>query len=187
MERFGSGRVASATGTATLRSHHSTAMWLDTSRHSVPPGTSVGCPQPAPGEGTPLDLRGHLLSFRGDETQPESTVSSSQSGLPLVGVTGFEPATSSSRTTRATKLRHTPKAPRADEQSIRVARDQPFESEAVSVSTVTSGGQANRYVANGELPIPADTCNQEVCPSWAWVERPLARMVSRSQLVTRAP
>ena len=111
----------------------------------------------------------------------------SQGGFPLVGVTGFEPATSSSRTTRATKLRHTPKAPRADEQSIRVARDQPFESEAVSVSTVTSGGQANRYVANGELPIPADTCNQEVCPSWAWVERPLARMVSRSQLVTRAP
>ena len=27
---------------------------------------------------------------------------------PLVGVTGFEPATSSSRTKRATKLRHTP-------------------------------------------------------------------------------
>ncbi len=26
----------------------------------------------------------------------------------MVGVTGFEPATSSSRTTRATKLRHTP-------------------------------------------------------------------------------
>jgi site-specific DNA recombinase len=26
----------------------------------------------------------------------------------LVGVTGFEPAASSSRTTRATKLRHTP-------------------------------------------------------------------------------
>ena len=30
------------------------------------------------------------------------------SGIPLVGVTGFEPATSSSRTKRATKLRHTP-------------------------------------------------------------------------------
>ena len=29
--------------------------------------------------------------------------------LTLVGVTGFEPATSSSRTTRATKLRHTPR------------------------------------------------------------------------------
>ena len=28
--------------------------------------------------------------------------------LYLVGVTGFEPATSSSRTKRATKLRHTP-------------------------------------------------------------------------------
>ena len=36
----------------------------------------------------------------------------SQSGFPLVGVTGFEPATSSSRTTRATKLRHTPMARR---------------------------------------------------------------------------
>jgi hypothetical protein len=29
----------------------------------------------------------------------------------VVGVTGFEPATSSSRTTRATELRHTPKVP----------------------------------------------------------------------------
>src|SRR5215510_14810805 len=29
---------------------------------------------------------------------------------PLVGLTGFEPATSSSRTKRATKLRHSPKA-----------------------------------------------------------------------------
>jgi hypothetical protein len=31
----------------------------------------------------------------------------------MVGVTGFEPATSSSRTTRATKLRHTPISPKA--------------------------------------------------------------------------
>ena len=45
---------------------------------------------------------------------------------------------------RATKLRHTPMALEADEQSIRVRSDQPFESVAVSVSTVTSGGQANR-------------------------------------------
>jgi hypothetical protein len=29
--------------------------------------------------------------------------------LPLVGVAGFEPTTSSSRTKRATKLRHTPR------------------------------------------------------------------------------
>ncbi len=68
----------------------------------------------------------------------------SQSGFPLVGVTGFEPATSSSRTMRATKLRHTPMALEADEQSIRVRSDQPFESAAVRVSIVTSGGQANR-------------------------------------------
>ena len=138
----------------------------------------------SPHESAVLRMR---LGCTTPKAAPPRNIIPSQSGLPLVGVTGFEPATSSSRTTRATKLRHTPKAPRADEQSIRVARDQPFESEAVSVSTVTSGGQANRYVANGELPIPADTCNQEVCPSWAWVERPLARMVSRSQLVTRAP
>ena len=39
---------------------------------------------------------------------PTWDVIPSQSGFPLVGVTGFEPATSSSRTTRATKLRHTP-------------------------------------------------------------------------------
>ena len=39
---------------------------------------------------------------------PTGNVIPSQSGLPLVGVTGFEPAPSSSRTKRATKLRHTP-------------------------------------------------------------------------------
>jgi hypothetical protein len=36
-----------------------------------------------------------------------------QSVLYLVGVTGFEPATSSSRTKRATKLRHTPVSERS--------------------------------------------------------------------------
>jgi hypothetical protein len=40
-----------------------------------------------------------------------------QSGFSLVGVTGFEPATSSSRTTRATKLRHTPIGPEAEVES----------------------------------------------------------------------
>ena len=40
----------------------------------------------------------------------------------LVGVTGFEPATSSSRTTRATKLRHTPEV----SSSIRVGVDSVF-------------------------------------------------------------
>ena len=45
---------------------------------------------------------------------------------------------------RATKLRHTPMALEADEQSIRVRSDQPAASAAVRESTVTSGGQANR-------------------------------------------
>ena len=64
----------------------------------------------------------------------------------MVGVTGFEPATSSSRTMRATKLRHTPNGPdwvRAEWQSSRTAEPHPFET-GVSVSSVTSGGQANR-------------------------------------------
>ena len=38
-----------------------------------------------------------------------------------VGVTGFEPAASSSRTTRATKLRHTPLLPTATCQSYPIA------------------------------------------------------------------
>lgn len=64
-----------------------------------------------------------------------------------VGVTGFEPATSSSRTTRATKLRHTPVPLRA---STRIA-DKPgpadhsgSQLDATSVISVASGGQANR-------------------------------------------
>ena len=75
-----------------------------------------------------------------------SVVQPSQSGFPLVGVTGFEPATSSSRTTRATKLRHTPNGQdwvRAEWQLSRTAAGQPF-GPGVSVSRVTSGGQANR-------------------------------------------
>lgn len=41
-----------------------------------------------------------------------------QSGFPLVGVTGFEPATLRSRTVRATKLRHTPIGPSGPLMSI---------------------------------------------------------------------
>jgi len=37
----------------------------------------------------------------------------------------------------------------------------------VSVSSVTSGGQANRYGANGDEPIPAETCSHIVW-SAAW-------------------
>lgn len=100
---------------------------------------------------------------------PAGSITPSQSGFPLVGVTGFEPATSSSRTMRATKLRHTPNSPdwvRAEWQSSRTPPPQPF-GPGVSVSSVTSGGQANRYGANGEVPTPADTCSHEVwSPAW---------------------
>ena len=37
-----------------------------------------------------------------------ATIMTLACGFAMVGVTGFEPATSSSRTKRATKLRHTP-------------------------------------------------------------------------------
>ena len=100
---------------------------------------------------------------------PTGNVIPGQSGFPLVGVTGFEPATSSSRTMRATKLRHTPNSPdwvRAEWQSSRTAQPQPF-GPGVSVSSVTSGGQANRYGANGDEPIPAETCSHIVW-SAAW-------------------
>ncbi|SCE17751.1 hypothetical protein GA0115240_142191 [Streptomyces sp. DvalAA-14] len=36
-------------------------------------------------------------------------------------------------------------------------------------------------------PQPAETWRKEVEPVAVWVERPLTRSVSRSQLVTRAP
>ena len=39
----------------------------------------------------------------------QSPVTGINHALTMVGVTGFEPATSSSRTKRATKLRHTPR------------------------------------------------------------------------------
>lgn len=43
----------------------------------------------------------------GENVRPR-TMSGASRIKPVVGVTGFEPAASSSRTTRATKLRHTP-------------------------------------------------------------------------------
>ena len=113
-------------------------------------------------------LTGALVRARlGHETlkaAPTGNIIPSQSGFPLVGVTGFEPATSSSRTMRATKLRHTPNGPdwvRADRKSSPSSPGQPFET-GLRVRSVTSGGHANRYGAKGELPTPADTCSQEV-------------------------
>src|SRR5690625_3679271 len=68
----------------------------------------------------------------------------------MVGVTGFEPATSSARTTRATKLRHTPVEPRtAGHRETTLAGDQdcslaPLGPRARNVSKVASGGVNRR-------------------------------------------
>src|ERR1700744_1305564 len=55
---------------------------------------------------------------------------------------------------------------------------------AISVSRVASGRQQNRTGANGDVPIPADTCSCMLAPQR---DGPLARERSRPQLVTRAP
>ena len=76
----------------------------------------VGVPPPAPlnfvvncGPGLPERVRSGSVSFSADPLvyipNPETLTTSD---LQLVGVTGFEPATSWSRTKRATKLRYTP-------------------------------------------------------------------------------
>ena len=57
----------------------------------------------------------------------------------------------------------------------------------VRVSSVASGGQANRTGAYGDVPSPAETCIQDVCPPALCRDKPLTRRVSRSQLVTSAP
>src|SRR4029079_1243371 len=102
----------------------------------------------------------------------------------MVGLTGFEPAASSSRTRRATKLRHSPIAapdraqlgPRGRQapasiperfgrsESPSEAWDGPFSgvrhSLGTRVSRVASGRQAVRIGKYGEVPRPADTCSQ---------------------------
>src|SRR5680860_899405 len=109
----------------------------------------------------------------------------------IVGVTGFEPAASSSRTTRATKLRHTPKAWEVYRRQLGTPDgvQAPF---GRSVSSVASGRQHSRIGAYGEVPAPAETCSQELRGSAGRESagcrcRPLARPVSRSQFVTIAP
>jgi hypothetical protein len=103
-------------------------------------------------------------------------------GKTTVGVTGFEPATSSSRTKRATKLRHTPWLHQASVslahslsparavstgQLGELCRDYAAEVSTlllVNVSSVASGGQAKRIGAKGDVPTPADTCIHAVRP-----------------------
>ncbi len=83
------------------------------------------------------------------------------SGNWLVGVTGFEPMASSSRTKRATKLRHTPMVLRkTTSRSWWGQSGYPYR--GMSVSREASGRQANRIGAVGWVPIPAETCNQDV-------------------------
>lgn len=90
-------------------------------------------------------------------------------------MTGFEPATSSSRTTRATKLRHIPLALRDNLSSnCSMIADRRYQSNqkqthhlglhgytsyepAVSVTRTASGGQKSRTGAKREVPRPAET------------------------------
>ncbi len=63
----------------------------------------------------PVDLRSYLRVERPqgvlaiDAKTPRPLEAVGSNIVPLVGLTGFEPAASSSRTTRATKLRHSPR------------------------------------------------------------------------------
>ena|GEM_PF-5074879 len=102
----------------------------------------------------------------------------------LVGVTGFEPAASSSRTTRATKLRHTPL--RACLGYLLGGPQTKSPQAGTKVRIVASGRHANRMGAKGDVPRPAETCSHVPSASGHRL-RPLARRVSRSQLVTSAP
>ena len=120
-----------------------------------------------------------------------------------VGVAGFEPAASSSRTKRAAKLRYTPPArnlfgaardfdslaearacSRIASQHDRAAHDRAYR--GVRVSRVASGRQANLTGAHGDVPSPAETCSH-AGPSAGCRCRPRTRSRSIPQLVTSAP
>ena len=86
---------------------------------------------------------------------------------PSVGLTGFEPAASSSRTRRATKLRHSPKALGSLLERMGAPNRVSHRANAAqgsfgsSVSRVASGRQHSRTGAYGEVPAPAETCSQD--------------------------
>lgn len=126
----------------------------------------------------------------------------------LVGVAGFEPAASSSRTKRAAKLRYTPPARNLsgaarDFDSLAETRTRSgtpasstsgagntpghlTESRDTSVSKLASGRQANLTGAQGDVPSPAETCSQAWPPS-GYRCSPRARSRSMPQLVTSVP
>ena len=96
-----------------------------------------------------------------------------------VGVAGFEPAASSSRTKRAAKLRYTPPVRnltgtardfdslaetraclRTAKQGAHVLGKAQRESRGTRVSRLASGRQANLAGAHGDVPSPAETFSQ---------------------------
>src|SRR5580700_5170958 len=119
----------------------------------------------------------------------------------LVGVAGFEPAASSSRTKRAAKLRYTP-APRAEcprrtsaslaDNQTPVRRDnQALAVRGTRVRRVASGRQANLAGAHGDVPRPPETYSHAVLPSGratcGCMLSPRTRARSMPQFVTSAP
>ena len=92
-----------------------------------------------------------------------------------VGLTGFEPAASSSRTRRATKLRHSPIAAsgpspgdKHGEHTGAVGRSESASgrggsgaARGASVSRVASGRQATRTGRTARCPSPAETCSHD--------------------------
>ena len=78
------------------------------------PGRTRGGPSPAERGSRPDSRDGAPSPRRGDDEGPSESASPPAGGPSSVGVAGFEPTTSSSRTKRATKLRHTPMKPGQD-------------------------------------------------------------------------
>ena len=106
------------------------------------PGSQGDSVLRSPHEFAELRMR---LGCKTPKTALTGSETPSQSGFPLVGVTGFEPATSSSRTMRATKLRHTPIAPASGAwTSLADHRGTSYSAAATSSRRLTSGGHANR-------------------------------------------
>ncbi len=84
----------------------------------------------------------------------------------MVGLTGFEPAASSSRTKRATKLRHSPKPMETVPERPACARigGLPTRQNGAAgprVSRVASGRHQKRTGAKGDVPAPAETCSHD--------------------------
>ena len=114
----------------------------------------------------------------------------------MVGVTGFEPATSSSRTKRATKLRHTPLASAKASHSLAETLARPhIASDGRSGLTAgrpgSSGwlrvGRRSGRARTGRCPARPRRAGTTSCRRRCAATDPSPGRVSRSQLVTSAP